>query len=127
MLLPRMLCSLASCDIVWVGNETVMTSPPVKNGLTSCRSGDIISIRHGLGGDRRDGDQVVLLQVIDRLPRPGRGSSRGWWPGSTCIVFTFSTACRQSSPKPMSRGGLFISASHQANSCSAIAISSSGV
>ena len=45
-LFPRRLWSLASCAIVFVGNETVMTSPPVKNGLSSCRSGDIIAIRH---------------------------------------------------------------------------------
>src|ERR1043166_5456459 len=45
MLLPRMLIIFCSCAIVLVGNDTRMGSPPRKNGLTSCRSGVIISMR----------------------------------------------------------------------------------
>ncbi len=44
-LLPRRLISFCSCVIVSVGNETETTSPPVKKGVCSWRSGDIISIR----------------------------------------------------------------------------------
>ena len=36
---------MTSWAMVLVGYETVMTSPPVKNGLRSCRCGDIISMR----------------------------------------------------------------------------------
>jgi hypothetical protein len=45
MLLPRILCSLSSYSMVLVGNETVIWAPPVKNGLMSCRSGDIMFMR----------------------------------------------------------------------------------
>jgi hypothetical protein len=40
---------------------------------------------------------------------------------------TFSSAAFQSSPNPISRAAFFISASHQANSRLAMAISSAGV
>ncbi len=43
--LPRMLISRSSSVIVFVGYDTLMVSPPVKNGFTRWRSGDIICIR----------------------------------------------------------------------------------
>ena len=69
MLLPRMLISFASCGIVLVGNETLITSPPVKNGFTSCRSGDIMAIRHESRQSCGIGDQVVGVEILDRLER----------------------------------------------------------
>ena len=44
--LPRMLISFSSCVIVSTGYETRVTSPPVKNGLMSWRSGVCIASRH---------------------------------------------------------------------------------
>ena len=52
---------------------------------------------------------------------------RGWPPGGTAVSFVFSTAFFQSVPNPISREAFSISWSHQANSFSASAISSSGV
>jgi hypothetical protein len=40
-----MLISCSSGVIVLVGYETLIVSPPVKNGFTRWRSGDIICIR----------------------------------------------------------------------------------
>ena len=51
----------------------------------------------------------------------------GCAPGGTAESFVFSIAFFQSLPKPISREALSISRSHQANSFSASAISSSGV
>ncbi len=52
--------------------------------------------------------------------------SAGCLPGSTWSDFTFSSAFGQSSPQPSSREASRIRSSHQANSRSAAAISSSG-
>ena len=52
-----------------VGNETLMTSPPVKNGFTSCCSGDIMAIRHESRQSCGNGDQVVRVEIFDRLDR----------------------------------------------------------
>ena len=67
ILFPRMLISFASWGIVLVGNETLMTSPPVKNGFTSCCSGDIMAIRHESRQSCGHGHQVVGVEVFDRL------------------------------------------------------------
>ena len=80
MLFPRMLIIFASCDIVLVGNETLIVSPPVKNGFTSWRSGDIIAIRH----DSRQSGGIVTRSWASRYSIASIARSRmsvGCLPG----------------------------------------------
>ena len=125
MLLPLMLINFCSWVIPSVGNETLITSPPRKNGFTSWRWGDIISIRQvslARGG-------MVMRSRFSRNSTASRASSRiraGCLPGSTYLVLTSSRAFFQSSPNPRSRAARLISTSHQASSFSAMAASSSG-
>ena len=63
MLLPRRLISFDSCGIVLVGNETLITSPPVKNGFTSWRSGVIMSHPPRVAAELRDGDEVDCVSM----------------------------------------------------------------
>ncbi len=82
MLLPRMLISFASWGMVVVGNETLMISPPVKNGFTSWRSGDIMAIRH----ESRQSGGTVTRSCASRYSIASSARSRiraGCLPGST--------------------------------------------
>ena len=58
--LPRITIRLSSSDIVLVGYDTWIDSPPRKNGFT--RIARRRHHRHAplILGERRDGDQIVL-------------------------------------------------------------------
>ena len=78
------------------------------------------------GADLRHGDQLVRAQVVDRLEQQIHDHPRLAAGRHAAASLVFSTAFFQSVPKPISRAAFIISRSHQANSFSASAISSSG-
>ena len=126
MLFAFRLMSLSASSIVSVGNETMIRSPPRKNGFTFCAWADIMSI----GQSSLASSGIVTRLFFSTKSIASFASSRtscGCSPGFLWSVLTFSKAFFQSSPKPISFDAFFISASHQANSRSAILRSSSGV
>ena len=124
--LPRMLISRSSSVIVFVGYDTLMVSPPVKNGFTRWRSGDIICIRQM--SDASGGTVTRSCCFRNAPASSARFRIRaGWPPAGTYLFFTASSAFSQSSPNPSSRDAFFISPSHHAYSRLPISINCSGV
>ena len=100
--LPRMLISLSSCAIVSTGYDTRVTSPPVKNGLMSWRSGVCIASRHT---SCASGGSVIARISSTKLSEYLAMSkmTHGFSPGGGARFLVCSSAFFQSSPNPISR------------------------
>ena len=89
---------------------------PVKKGFTSWRSGDIIVHPPRVAAERGDRDEVVAVEVVDRLERqvadqvPAACRARR---GASSRARARRASRR---PMPISREAFFISSSHQASS-----------
>ena len=97
-----MLMSLSSCVMVSTGYDTRVTSPPVKNGLISCRSGVCMASRQT---SRASGGSVIACICSTKVSEYAAMSkiTQGFSPGGGARFFVCSSAAFQSSPKPMSR------------------------